>query len=497
MTLMDRLDYISRKYIRKTAKDIPKTSEDDLILPTKYEGKPNQLLTPEKCREYALISSLFIKGTIKKNSDTFRAWFKLKRDDGIKMPQDEIDTIRYFEKRTQIKQKFKIAGISADIWGDGYLLIKFNEKLDKREKASTRLKRKVPEDAEPLDVILLNPENIKEMYYPDDEGHNLITNGINKQIYYHYINIKKNENFPIHPDRILHVKTFELPNSPFGISKVQILRNILAASEDIDVATGEILKWFSHGIQVLTKAGMQKAERTKALELLAKHPNYFAFSEKYKLEVINPTAINPTPFYEHVVQAVADALIMPKHVLQGLVVGRVTGAEVGWADYYRDIRDNQDLVYTPLIEKLYGYLGKSNNKDFSKYEVVWETTYIDELAEAEILGKRVAAAANAKSAGLISIKEARRIINEGNIELDPEKIPKQETKSEIPVPSNGEPPKKNEIPEKPNERIVKPVKREEDNYKEKMIDSLKDIIKRERKLGEEILKEQEEQKDES
>jgi len=439
-TLGDRIYNFNAKYLKKTKEQEKKTIEDELILPEEYSSRYNDTLTALKRREYALDSSLFMKGTIKKNSDTFRAWFTIKRIDGVKVPKEDLDIVRGFERRTQIRKKFKIAGICADIWGDGYLLIKFKDNSEGTQK----LKTEIPEGFEPLDLILLNPECITEMYYPDSKD---------GQVYYHYINNAKGEDFPIHPDRLLHIKTIDLPFSPFGVSKVDILRNILISSADIDIATGEILKWFSHGTQILTKQGMQKSERKKALELLKEHPNYFAFSEKYHLEVTNPAAINPTPFYDHITEAISAALIIPRQVLLGVEIGRVTGAEIGFADYYRDIKDNQDLVYTPLIQKLYDILAKSYNRDFTEYEIVWNITYIDEMAEAELLGKRAAAVVNLRSAQqpIISIEEARRMISEGHIDLDPLKIPEEkpiapvETKESNP-PRTPQPPKGPEPP---------------------------------------------------
>jgi len=482
MTFGDRVEYFMQKYIRRTKKDDVKGVEDELLLPSQYgNDKPFKELSPKQCYDYALMSALFMKGVVKKNSDTFRAWFKLKREDGIKMPEEEVSIIKSFEKRSEVRKKFKIGGMCADVWGDGYLLIKFYEPYNI---GKNKLKKPVKEDAEPLDLILLNPEYITERYYVDNDKQTL---------YYHYVNRNKNEDFPIHPDRILHIKTIEFPNSAFGVSKAQILRNILISSADIDVATGEILKWFSHGIQILTKQNMSKQERDKALKLLQEHPNYFAFSEKYSFDIKNPVAINPMPFYDHVTEAIAAVLCMPKQVLLGVQIGRVTGAEIGYADYYRDIRDNQDLVYTPLIEKLYNYLGKAYNRDFSKYDVVWNIIYIDELAEAELLGKRVAAAVNARSTvkPIISIGEARRIISEGQIELDPEDIPNEENLKQSKLPINDKPEPKPE----PSDRVVLPVKREteDDNWKKEMIENYKElmnIVKKERKLGEEVLEEQ-------
>jgi len=502
MTLGDKVYEFTTKYIKRT--QIPpeekKTIEDDLSLPPEYASSRTKLaeLTPEKRRNLALQSGLFMKGSIKKNSDTFRAWFLLKQFDGVKVPQQDLDLVRAFELRSQIKKKFKIAGICADIWGDGYLLIKFLE-----DDSDKKLQNPIPTDATgkntvPLDVIVLNPEWMTEIKYSDDK----------KNYYYHYQNPQKGDDKLIHPDRILHVKTIDLPFDFFGVSKVDILVNILASSADIDIATGEILKWFAHGTQILTKTGMQKNERKKALELMEKHPNFFAFSEKYTFDIKNPTAINPTPFYDHITESISAALIIPRQVLLGIEVGRVTGAEIGFADYYRDIKDNQDLVYTPLILRLYDLLAKANDRDFSKYTIEWETTYIDELAEADLIGKRSAAAVNLRSANppIVSIPEARRIINEGLVELDPNAA-QEPPKPVAPIIQNPNVPPPKNPPEGPQppvspDRLIKPVSRQMTDDEKEMISALKELelyekklvdekAKKERELGKKILEEQE------
>lgn len=489
MTLGDMIHNFSVKYIRKTIVEQAsqvKTVEDELINPSELEGYRSKFsgnMTPLKRRELALESALFMKGITKKNSDTFRAWFTLKRDDGIKIPEQDLAIIHDFEQRSQIRKKFKIAGMCADIYGDGFLLIKFYEP---ENDGANKLQKEVPPNTMPLDLIVLNPEFITEYKKKSKSS---------SQYYYHYVNLEKGEDKWIHPDRLLHIKTIDLPFDYFGVSKVDILRNILISSADIDIATGEILKWFSHGTQVLTKNGMQKNEREKALKLLREHPNYFAFSEKYSLDVKNPTAINPTPFYDHIAEAIASALVIPRQVLLGIEIGRVTGAEIGFADYYRDIKDNQELVYTPHILRLYELLAKANNREFGKYKIEWNITYIDEMAEAELLGKKVAAAVNARSSNppLVSVREARRMLNEGNIMLDPDDEP--EEKVDVTVP-----PRKPQSPERPEppKRLVKPVVREQTENEKEMIEALKvlraEIAMKERKLGEKILEEQEKNK---
>jgi hypothetical protein len=246
---------------------------------------------------------------------------------------------------------------------------------------------------------------------------------------------------------------------------------------------------------------MQKGERKKALELMKEHPNYFAFSEKYHLDVKNPTAIQPQQFYDHISEAISAALIIPRQVLLGIEVGKVTGAEIGFADYYRDIKDNQELVFTPHLLRIYDLLAKANNRDFSKYYIDWEITYIDEMAEAELEGKRAAAVCNLRSSNppLITVKEARRMLNEGLIDLDPDLEPDIKPiipNPLLPNPNPNVPPSKNppEGPQPPPDRIVKPVTRNMTKDEQGMIDALTQILaKKERKLGEEILSEQEKQ----
>ncbi|GAH14260.1 unnamed protein product, partial [marine sediment metagenome] len=103
---------------------------------------------------------------------------------------------------------------------------------------------------------------------------------------------------------------------------------------------------------------------------------------------------------------------MPTHMLTGVVVGRSSGAETGYSDYYRDVSDDQDLIYTPLIRKLYGQLLAAHEREFA-YNIIWNQIYIDEKAEAEIDDIRSQSAERLKAAGIIDNKEARQKMNKG------------------------------------------------------------------------------------
>jgi hypothetical protein len=445
-TVGDRVSEFLTSYIRKTKQEMEKknNSEDDIFLSKEYteETTKKGILSQQRRRELAMQSSLFVKGINKKSMDTFRAWCEIQKQNGTKAPEIILSSIRQFDRRANTKKKFYLVRKCAEIYGDGFILITYL----KDNIGDKFLQTELPQDAKPWDLKVLNPENlIDKKYAPNDKEEKGI-------LYYHYLNNISGEEKLIHPKRILHYKNTELPFSEFGISKVDILINILQANSEVEISTGEILKWFSHGIVNLTKQGMTKEERKKALKLLETHPNAYAFNEKYKLDITQASAINPVEFYNFIVLSIASALNMPTQVLKGLEVGRVTGAEIGYADYYRDISDEQELVATPLLIELYTQLLEPDGRTFD-YDLIWNIIYIDEMAEAELLGKRVAGAANARASKLITMKEARQMISKGQIELDEEVIP-----DDFPEP-NPEPNGPDNGPQPPN-RLVKPVKRD-------------------------------------
>jgi len=292
----------------------------------------------------------------------------------------------------------------------------------------------------------------------------------------------------------MHFKDDQLPFSKFGISKVDMLRNIINSEQDIDIATGEILKWFSHGILEMTKEGMQPNERKEILKIMENHPNFYANSDKWKLEVHNPTAIDPKEFYNYIILGIASVFVMPTQVLLGVQIGKVTGAETGYSDYYRDVKDKQELIDTPHIKQLYKELFAGYNREF-KYKPIWNDIYVGELAESELLGKRAATVQILLSSNppVISQEEAREMMNKGTIYLDPAKKIKAPKNNGLPGDDNKE--KQNPIVRKPlKDKDKKPKKESVDIYqlKQEMIEKRKmqEQAKLEKAMGEKIIEEQ-------
>lgn len=403
-------------------------------------------LSPQRRRDIANMSPLLMKGIRKKSLDSVRAWLEIETLNGRGKPVNaDINAIRAFELRTNYRKKLYDAAVCAHIYGDGFLLISFSN--DKGLSVSDAPRP----NAEPIGVSVLNPEQITEVAYKNKENQN-------KDLY-HYVLKKASDNSTalIHPDRIQHVMIDSLPYSKLGLSKIDLLRHTIESKKNIDIATGNILAWFSHGIIDLKWEGMSPDEKKEMLKIAATHPSAWVHDEDLEVDIKNPQAIDPKPFYDYVILNIAAALVMPTHILTGVQTGRVTGSEIGYGDYYRDVHDMQELIYQPLIEDLYRRIIEARGREW-KYKINFNTIYVDEKSEADIMKERVESAEKALNGtkgigGFIDKEEARRIFNDGQIELEAEKkitfkppLPKPDVPEKPENPHN--PPKPPEMPEK-------------------------------------------------
>jgi len=367
-------------------------------------------LTPDKRRELAYQSPIFMKGVRKKTFDSVRAWFELDTNNNTTPVKADENALRAFEKRSHYKKKFAQAVKDANIYGDGFLLIEFDKSDEGRS-----LEAPPPEGAEPIDVVVLSPEKITSVKYT--------TKANQQKDLYHFVYSTGMKDELIHPDRIQHIVLNEDSNSKLGISNIDILRNTIKSKKNVDIAVGRILSWFSHGLLDITAKDIDDDEIKELKRVAKSHPSSWVHDvDDFEIDVIQPQAIDPEHFMNFLVLNIASVLIMPVHVLTGIQVGKVTGAEIGFADYYRDIKDTQELIYTPLIEDLYRRIIEARGRTW-KYNLNWNTVYVDELGEANIMEKRMAFVAQGVQAGLIDVEEGRRMLNEGMIELDVSKRP--------------------------------------------------------------------------
>jgi len=505
-TLGDRLRNVWKNYIAPTPEDAKKGKKEeqlvagDGLFPELKNDPFTKKLSVQQCVEAAEQCPLFTKAARKKARDSVRAWHKIETIDKTKKPfKADLIYIHNFIKRNNLQKLWELLRIAAYTAGDGYLLITF----DNDEK--TKLQDPPTKNACPYEVKLLKSKFITEIgYYPKEQKkyEKLFVK------HFHYEDVENNKDDWIHPDRIIHMVNDEI-FGPFGNSKVNLLRNIVKSSVNVDIATGEILAWFAHHILDITQDNCEEPERKQWEEIVNKHPSAYIHNETAVLKALEPKAIDPKPFYDYLILSIAASFFMPTHILTGIQVGKVTGAEVGTGDYVKDLKDDQELDYNPLLDRLYSMIlrGKGRNT-WDKYEIVWNPIYIDELSEAEILLKRVQAADLAYNGargagGFIEFPEARSIFNRGQVELD---VNKKVKLKEPTIPSPETPGDKDDDKEETyGEKIVKPTEKAKkaaekygiDLYNFQLSEATKVMIEKrkaqkekERKLGEEILAEQ-------
>jgi len=389
-------------------------------------------MTPEDRRKLALSVPLFWKGVQKKSFDIFRSWiFFDPVGDREKPSLVDMKIINNFERRTNILQKMALGFINAYVYGDGFILISFLG-----EKTSQDLSIEPPEDAEPIQLTLLDSEHINEMKVLD-------RNKISRLKHYHYNHPEEGMDFFIHPDRLIHLKTDFLPFSNFGISKVDIARKILNSMVEVDIAVGDLLKWFAHGFLHWSKSPLSPNERKAMEKVLEQHP-YAIVDDKndYSLEVHNPTAIQPKEFFDWLILKISAVLVMPTHILTGVQIGKTTGAEVGYSDYRKDIQDIQDIIISPHLYRLYTMLFNAHDRKFN-YHIKWVETYVDEMSEANIMFKRASIVERLWKTGTADRPELRKIMNDGYIVLEPDLVPDmvdptRAMKKETPVKEAGD-----------------------------------------------------------
>lgn len=488
-------DYIRKRlqnYFAPTKQDVKVGRKEEILVagdamfPEQKNDPFTKKLSVEKCVNVAEQCPLFMKAARKKSKDSIRAWHRIEHVDKTKKPvKIDLQHIENFSRRNQLKSLWKRLRVAAFTAGDGYLLITF-ENDRTRKLANPPSKNSIP-----YKVNLLKSQNITEIgFNPDrpEDAKNLIKS-------FHYVEQSSGKDLWIYPDRIIHMANDQLFGE-FGNSKANLLRNIIKSSVNVDIATGEILAWFAHGLLDIMLDDANENQIKKWETITGLHPGaYIHGKEEAEIKAIAPQAIDPKPFYDYLILNIAAAYFMPTHILTGIQIGKVTGAEIGTGDYVKDLKDDQELDYNPLLERLYSMILKAHGRSWSNYEIIWNPIYIDELSEADILEKKVRAAEMALNGirgagGLIDLEEARRIFNDGQIKLDPKKkIKVRERMETADTPQGG----KNDKDDKDDDgkENTTDIQYTLSPETKAMIEKRKkQLAKEEKRLGEEILKEQ-------
>jgi hypothetical protein len=386
------------------------------------------------------------KGCWKKNKDLIGSGWHIVHKDPEKEP-DEIDIkiIEDFNQKTNIKDKLILSGVSADVYGDGFI-----EKIYSESKDSTcedNVQNDQGESIYPLvDLKILDGEfisNFEKKKYSRNEQK-------------YYILKTKGDTLYFHPSRLIHVAERRYPGKIFGISRLYIGRNIINSKIIADRDFGTFIEWAGSGVFDNTVTGANE-NIIKELALRYKsRKKIFMHDENETWQVLNPTIFNPEPFAQFFYINIAALFDMPWYVLAGVSPGQLTGSEIGMADYTKTLSNLRETVYSYYLTTIYTELLRGQGRSFDEYQVEWNPDYVDETSEATILKLRSDAAAVLYNINSIDEEEVRLIAQNGIVDKDGNSVLKKELPTIDNQPSIVIQP--GSIPEEP---IVPPPKKEE------------------------------------
>ncbi|MEM2508964.1 MAG: DUF1073 domain-containing protein, partial [Candidatus Thermoplasmatota archaeon] len=277
---------------------------------------------------------LIFKGITKKAEDIFREGWSIENPfDGTFAPEDLRKKIEDFEKRINLKEKLKILAMNTFIYGDGYLELDDGEENPEKELRYGQLKN----------VWLVYPPAVRKVF---DE------NGEIKLYEYNFAG----KNVKLHPSRIINTKFYTYGEGNEGISVIEVAYNNLLSKMNSDIAVGHIIYKTGKPFPILKKNTLATEEEMDKAEEIIKNLNPetgLALDGDWEFELKNPSPINPHPFNENFYINLGAALRMPSLILIGVQKGTVTGSEVDLVDYYKDIKNLQEMHFSNVLIKIY------------------------------------------------------------------------------------------------------------------------------------------------
>jgi len=373
------------------------------------EQAQNKGISRETLGDVMIQEPMIRKAIWKENKDIFSdGWEVIHKDEGMEIDENDQILIEDFNKKTSIKSKLELGGVSANTYGDGFIEIVFEE-------LNANIEDDIPTSA-PVDLNVLDASyicNTKRKSGSDDTE------------YYIYktqpLKGKSSETY-MHPDRIIHIVKKRLPGKLFGISDVFTCSKILTSKMNADVYFGEFIEWAGSGVFDATLNGASDTDLKEAEKKLKTRKKINLHDENTTWQVLNPAVFSPKEYYDYFFINIAASMDMPQHILTGVQPGQLTGSEIGLTDYYKNITNLQRNVFTPILERIYTLLLEANGRSFEDYEIAWNPIYIDETSEAQILLARAQAGKLLMDSYAINEDEYRAIVKDGIQELSGESV---------------------------------------------------------------------------
>jgi hypothetical protein len=405
-------------------------------------------------RKVLLYSPMLFGAISKKSKDMIYSWFEWSEE----TPEYIVKT----SKRWKNVLKTTLQGMLFNAYwsGDG-----FAEKIYAPDNGTPE--SKPPEGAKIANFKVIDPMTVFDI----EDGFLVLRGFVGKNL----------TTVKLHPDRYIRITPHKIGDDNRGVSPIDVAFKVAISVMNADEAYGEYIYRQGNGFMILNIDQANQTEIDEAWDNLGKIQKGFVGSERHDFDIQAPRTFEGREFNFYFYRSLAAVLEMPVSMFIGQNTGDVDIRD-DRGEYYSRIAGTQKVILTPVIKKLLTELLGLND---IQHEIVWNPIYVDPRSQ----GERARYMASAARMLAVSLKE------------NPELMTVDEARAILGLPPIAEPtPQEPALPPKAMSPL--PIVFEEtflDTHRLEgieiddkfVIEGIKKLAEKERKLGEKIIEEQE------
>jgi hypothetical protein len=181
----------------------------------------------------------------------------------------------------------------------------------------------------------------------------------------------------LHYTRAIHCATRLLDHPYKGVSCLEPVYDDLTVLRNIRWGLGQTIYRYGSGFPDITVKGAKTPDLDRIEEsqqfkhLQARH--YFLHNDLSTLEFkgLAGRALDPSPYYEPILESIAIGSSFPKAQLRGAQAGGLEGSEVNQSEYFKYISGLQTLLEPCVWELIDKLMETGQIRKVSDYRVVW------------------------------------------------------------------------------------------------------------------------------
>lgn len=315
-------------------------------------------------------------------NDVFSKWFNVKSfsDEKGEIENKALeDAIWALNQRLNVRGVFLEAYTYCRLYGLGIVVLGLAD--------STGDMSAKPENVTGIEyLVALSAAEIKEIKF--DENPKSKTYG---EIDHYVLRISSKhgeQNKTVHASRVIHVMQKTLEKSPWGLSILEPAYDLFTVLKNIDWSSGEAYYQNASPLYVLTYKGKpsdeelsQAAEDMKEIRVTSRYIK----PESWTLDTVlgSGVALDPTKYFDPIVERIAGAVKVPKQILLGTAAGALASGQVNLAQYFKDIAAIQTNFVEPLLLDFYHSLQEWKLLSEGDFEPEWNPLWeMDEKEKA-------------------------------------------------------------------------------------------------------------------